>query len=324
MFNKIPKFSGLVPDPYDERDIPLSSVQESIIIPKEFKRDLSAIPIDSQGKQPACVGYASSKVKESQELYEHKEFIDISPRFIYALCKRYDGYSGQGTYLRQAMKILQKFGACKESSFPSDTSLSYEEFINWDLITPEIYQEAEKYKIKTYASVPADWEQIKQSIYQNKTVLGGQSGTKEGWSQLPIEPPKEGEKLFGHAIAYFGYDDNYIYFINSWDKGWGNNGIGCFGKNMLPFLFNTWTSVDLETPKDLIGWVATKYLRQSKGFKIGTKVIPIYNLNLRLNPTTGSQKLITIEKNKECEILNDEVVESNGYKWQKIRTTIEE
>lgn len=243
--NHIPKFSGLLPDLPDARDIPLSSIQERIDIPEEFKRDLSFIPIDAQGKHPACVGYAASKVKEGQELDEHQQFIDISPRFIYAMCKKIDGYSGGGTYTRVAMKILKNYGACLEKGFPSNTSLSKDEFKNWELIPEPAYIEAKKYKIKTYATVDKDWESLKQAIYQNKIVLGGQTGSRNGWSQLPLRPPQEGEKLFGHAIAYYGYDKNYIYFINSWSQNYGENGIGYFGRDMLPYLHSTWTAVDI-------------------------------------------------------------------------------
>ena len=161
------------------------------------------------------------------------------------MAKKIDGYDGEGSYLRVVMKVLKNYGVCLEETFPSDTSLSKEDFKNWQLIPEPAYVEASKYKIKTYASVRTDWEEIKQAIYQNKIVLGGMTGSRNGWSQLPIRPPKESEPLFGHAIAYYKFDKNRIYFINSWTKSWGENGIGYFEKDMLPFLHSTWTSVDI-------------------------------------------------------------------------------
>ena len=60
----IPKFSGLLPDLPDDRDIPLSSIQVPVEIPEEFERDISQIPIDSQGQHPACTGYAAQKLRK--------------------------------------------------------------------------------------------------------------------------------------------------------------------------------------------------------------------------------------------------------------------
>lgn len=238
---------GCLPDPVDERDVLLSSVQSPIDIPDEYKTAIKRYGIDSQNGQPSCVGNASSKVKEHQEYLDLKKVLDFSPRFIYALCKKIDDWSGKGTYLRIAMKVLQKWGVCLEDLFKSDYSLPYDKFKDWKEIPDEAIKQAERYKIKTYARVDNNWEALKQAIYQNGVVLSGATGSREGWSQLPIRPPKDDENTWGHAIALTGYDKDYIYFVNSWSSSWGSNGIGYFGKDYLPLLHSTWTSVDIDT-----------------------------------------------------------------------------
>jgi len=320
--SNIPKFSGLLPDTYDNRDVLLSSIQESVDIPESYKRDISAIPIDSQGNQPACCAYAGSKVKESQELIDQGRFIDISPRALYALCKKIDGLNEDGTFLRAVMKVLYKYGAILEKDFPSDTSLSKDEFKDWTKIPREAYDMAEQLKIGGYAKVRPDWEELKQAIFQNEIVLGGMIGTRKGWSHLPLLPPKEKDKMFGHAIAYFGFDKHYIYFINSWSERWGDKGIGYFGKDMLPYLFNSWTAVDIR--KKLVnpsfknsGWVAIKYL-EKVGFSEGSKVKTTARLKLRENPSLNSRTKEILKKGQIVTIKSDKVVKANQYDWQEV------
>jgi len=250
----IPDNPGCLEDYQDDRDIPLSAIQKKEEIPEEFKRDLSKIEINEQ-RHPSCIGHASAKVKESQELIELGDY-KFSPRFIYALCKKYDDYDGKGTYPRVAMKMLKKYGVCQDSLFPYDQD--YQTYINTSLISNEAYLDATKFRIKMYAKVAPDFGEIKQAIYKNKVVLGGGTGSNEGWSQLPIKPPKDGEKKWGHAIAFYGYDKDYIYFINSWGKNWGENGIGYFGRDYVPYLHSTWTSVDALDMLPIIGDKKTK------------------------------------------------------------------
>lgn len=249
---------GCLPDPVDGRDLPLSAVQKPLSIPEEFMTNVKKYGIDSQNGQPSCVGNASSKTKEHQEFLDIEKVLDLSPRFIYALCKKIDGYIGGGTYLRIAMKVLQKWGVSTEKTFKSDYSLSLDKFKDWNEIPDEAFNEAVGYKIQSYAKVAATWEAIKQAIYQNGVVLSGATGSRNGWSQLPIRPPEDGESTFGHAIALIGYDKDYIYFVNSWGSNWGEEGIGYFGKDYLPLLHSTWTSVDIPNMLQLLGDKQTK------------------------------------------------------------------
>lgn len=243
--DNIPRNPGLLPDPIDNRDIPLGAVQVPVAYPVSYKADISFLTVDSQNGQPSCVGNSASKIKEHQEKHDHS-LVDLSFRGLFALCKRYDGYKGRGTYLRIAMKVLQKHGCILEKDFKSDVTLSGEEFRDWTKIPHSAYDNALKYRIKTYASVPADWEKLKQAIHQNKIVLGGVRGDKEGWKNPPYVHPPTAEKKWGHAITLYGYDDKYIYFLNSWGKDWGDNGTGYFDKSYLPYLANSWTCVDME------------------------------------------------------------------------------
>lgn len=247
---------GFVPSPYDYRDVPLSAVQPTIVIPEAYKTDISKLPIWNQRKIGACVGHASAKGKQEQELEETSFVIPFSARFVYALCKSQDGLSGEGTFYRQAMKILQKYGCCTENLLPNDTTLTHADYIDLTKIPKEAYDEALKYCIKSYVQVlPLTFDTLKQAIYQNKIVLLGVLVGKEWWTDifgfttwakdkiLPLRPPEV--VVSGHAILAYGYDKNYIYFLNSWSDQWGDKGTGWFGKDYEPFLSEAWTAIDL-------------------------------------------------------------------------------
>jgi len=280
---KIHLTTGCLPDPEDKRDIPLSAVQKKIKIPDVYFTDIGLLDIDYQGRQPCCVGCAASKTAEWREYKDIGKVIDFSFRGLYALCKKEDGWEGDGTYLRTAMKVQQKYGVILEKDFPSNVNLNKEEFKDWRLITEDMLKRAYPHRIKTYARVDLDWEEIKQAIYQNGIVLGGVKLSREGWHNPPcgyVRPPKVGEKVMGHAIALFSYFKVYkddlelvkqrkitmkqafkkwennkkrveeieiIGHIGSWSKNWGDHGIGYFSKEYLPYMFNPWTAVDIPT-----------------------------------------------------------------------------
>jgi hypothetical protein len=81
-----------------------------------------------------------------------------------------------------------------------------------------------KQKIDTYAWTDSnDLESIKVGIYfgQGNIVQGGAIGSNNGWKGGEVKIPSHGDKVWGHAIAFFGYDKDYVYFINSWSWNWG-------------------------------------------------------------------------------------------------------
>jgi len=51
--------------------------------------------------------------------------------------------------------------------------------------------------------------------------MGGVRGSNEGWKTGYVRPYIRGEKVWGHGLAFFGYDDEMLYCINSWGENWG-------------------------------------------------------------------------------------------------------
>ena len=96
---------------------------------------------------------------------------------------------------------------------------------------------------------------IKKAIYENGLVLLGVHVGNEWWTApngnsswqeadiLPLRPPKV--RISGHAILAYGYDENYIYFRNSFGSTWGREGDGYFGANYASQVYEGWIFKDL-------------------------------------------------------------------------------
>jgi C1A family cysteine protease len=250
---------GHIPSPKDARDFTLLRVNDLTgavaPIPDSYSTDLSNVPVLMQGQRPACIAHATAAGMMFQDNGAYS--YDYSPRFLYALCKRDDGIPrADGTYYRQAFKEAQQYGVCDTLQFPNDISLDTPTYSNATLIPPTAYDAAKQRTVKSYVAITdLSFDGIKQAIYQNKVVLLGVKVGAEWWTDangnvswnaadiLPLRPPQS--IVSGHAILAYGYDQNRIYFRNSWSTEWGANGNGYFGPDYVPFLQEAWTFMDL-------------------------------------------------------------------------------
>jgi len=208
---KIENGKGWTKDPTDYRDVLLESViKDRVDIPKTYNLPFK-LPIKNQGREPACVGYACSTIKDFLELKEQNE-IEFDGLWIYKKAKEIDNMPNfKGTYFRAGLKVLQKFGAKPLNGKEED---------------------AEKYKIGGYTKVESNFESIKEAIYRFGPVLVGFKGSNQGWRNARIRPPKFGEKTWGHGVALaLGYTKNLIIIHNSWGENRGDKGYFYFDKN---------------------------------------------------------------------------------------------
>ena len=253
----------------DYRDIPAEAVLGSAAaasLPSKFRANTAALPIWNQKKIGACVGHAGGKKKQEQEYIETASIIPINPRFVYALSKADDGLPAEGTYYRNGVKILQKFGAPPEiPEYTNDTDLSHAEYIDLSKIPTQAYELAKKYKIASYAQVGSfmkiSAEQLMQGIYEGNGLLLGVQLGKEWWTDrnglgsydpaviLPLRPPASvvsGHAIFPDEYEVVGDSRLKIYFINSWSNAWAQAGRGWFWyDDYKNFLVEAWGAIDL-------------------------------------------------------------------------------
>ncbi len=211
------KGTGLVSDPVDLRDVPLSSVlgEKKVELPEEYRLPY-ILTITDQGRNPSCVGHSLCAIKEFLEKKEGNN-ITFDPEWLYAECKKIDGIPDtKGTFFRSGLDVLLKTGAKP---------------------TKQGQGEVSNYRIGGYAKLDdISPEGLKRAIYEIGPVLVGFHGSNEGWKTPYIRPPKAGEKVWGHAIAVTtGWNKDYFIAQNSWGENWGDNGYFYFDKNYMPF-----------------------------------------------------------------------------------------
>lgn len=220
LFKRRPKVKYLddwhnsaLPSPEDNNDIKLGAIQELVPTPESYRIPY-ILRIHDQDQKPICGGETGSLMKEEKERRE-RNFIDFDGEWLYNKAKEIDGFPGiQGTHFRAILKVLKNTG-CK----PLEGS--------------EV--EAGQFKIGGYGSVNPIFDELKSAIYQYGIVAARFIGSNQGWQTNPIRPPKSGELIWGHFVGLTHFNNDYIYFQNSW----GGQGIGYFGKDYLPT--ETWT-----------------------------------------------------------------------------------
>ena len=208
------------------------------------------------------------KKKQESDFKQTSIVVPFSPRFTYALSKKYDGVQpnadgsiNQGTYYYMPFKILQQYGVCTEAKFVTDVSLPYSQFIDTNQISTDAYQEALQYKIKGYAEVGRDIDSLQQAIIQSDGVVLGLQVGKEWYTDVngtpswnakdlfPLRPPQK--ILSGHAVYCYGWDTDAngnirFWILNSWSDKWGINGTGYFVyKDYQPFIQEAMTMADV-------------------------------------------------------------------------------
>ena len=249
-------YTGYLEDKPDSRDFALSSYLPPPDPLGQQLPDTYEIPylspVRDQGSKGACVGFGSVVgMKNSQEgwgsgvIVNGEEIMvnpDLSPLFLYQLCKKIDGIPNQdGTYLRIAMKILQSTGVCHEKCCKYATRGSVTPCPDWK-------EQADQYKISTYAKVPADFDAVKEAIFNFGGVVAGLY-TNLSWSRTQsgiINYLGKNKRRGGHCIFFTGWNCTYLKFKNSWGAGWGDGGYGYLTREYVESeMISGFTAVDI-------------------------------------------------------------------------------
>lgn len=244
--------SGGIPSPKDERDFDLHLVAANTLPPTLSDSsfiDVSRLPVWHQRKIGSCVGHAWGKSQQKCELVETGEVVNLSPRFLYALAKCKDGYSGEGTWPRLVGQILKDYGCATETTIPNDSTLSHEDYVysrKQENIPQKAFLEAPKYGIAGYAFSTISEQGIKEAIeyarIKNQGVVmlmrvGDTMWTTPSgeitWDKNKILPLRRPSQITsGHEVFPMGYEyingRLAIHFLNSWSIDWADNGKGWF------------------------------------------------------------------------------------------------
>lgn len=311
----------IAPDPKDPRDYQLADIQETKVeLPEEFDLRKEMTPVGIQ-KYGSCTSWGTCAVKEFLDSKQYHKNINLSEKFVYHNTKKISGlWNIQGDYIVNALKSICKYGAPLQKDYPDTRDLNWNRYVHKEP-SPKVYKEAEKYKGKTYWSVGKTLDEFRSAIYQNHSpVVAGMEWylsynrtDKDGKLRLPV-----GKPVGGHALAFVGWTKNKLWVKNSWGTRWGKNGYF-----YIPFdefdkhtIWNARVLLD-EDSKPMTGWLAVKFLEADK-YAIGTEAKATTALRLREGAGTDKPIIKLLEPGEKCKIVDDEIVEANGYKWQKV------
>lgn len=291
---KIPYKSmfGYIPSMPDDRDYTYATFKNKEILPSSFENEISSIK--DQGSTGLCVGFSSASAQESNAKMRYGEKIDISPSFIYAESKVLDGDNVIGTSIKNALKVLKNIGSCEYDLMPfvDDENTRTNKFPKR---TSAMYTNAGKYKIDAYAKVHTV-DDIKSAIYNEGEVKTGfqifETFMKAEDGFIGII---DGRYYGAHDVVLFGWDDNlervingvnykgFFKIKNSWNKQWGNNGIGYLAYGLL----------DHGTPD---GWWKLVLENWTTVIDKGKMLAPNYHKDLWKDntPSTSSDIMMTL------------------------------
>lgn len=251
-------------NPLDLRVISSNQLLASSSLPRVNIPDVSAIPIYYQGHIGSCTSMAVTWMTTYVNFLNDDKIKLLSARFVYALAKRDDGIlpkTEQGSNVTVSIDKIIQYGICEDSFFPNDVNLSYEQYTDTTKISPEAYKDAYERKARNRVLITdLTFEGLKAAINNYHSVAVLVHIGKEWWTDvngniswsekdlLPVRPPVN--YTGGHEICIFGYNDDYIFFANSFSDQWGRRGIGYFGRDYMPHVFEAYALVDL--PDSLI------------------------------------------------------------------------
>lgn len=213
---------GALISPYDIRDYKINKVAKSVSFPEEY--ELPYTPeVKDQKSVNSCVAHVCASIAEYYENQQCEVIEELSPGYIYGV--RYD-YKGEGMYLRDALKTLCDKGICKHSDFPYNKEVpEIIDLVNEANLTED---KLSHYRITKYFRCKTA-DDIKNAIMTFGPVMVSVPWYSDNKVQNDILI--QGRVQSGnHALYLYGWNTDGFLSMNSWGKGWAED-----GKCILPF-----------------------------------------------------------------------------------------
>ena len=217
----------------DENDWQAENFLENEEFPETLDYRGVLPPIRDQGEQGSCAAQTAACMKEFQEYFDNDITEHFSPQFVYD--NRFNQESN-GMTCRDVMKILNKKGCPLEKSYP------YNYISDPKDIDEEVFEEASKFKIKSYARVNTV-DDCKKALAKNGPCLIAFPVYNYGmyiWRSRTVRQAMRG----GHAMAIVGYTKDSFIIRNSWGSDWGDKGYTYYGFDEWGMHFDCWTTID--------------------------------------------------------------------------------
>ena len=229
MENQFETTFGALPPKTDVRDYKVAgAANEKIELPKEYSVDYLP-PIKNQGGVSSCVAHATASILEYHDKGQH----NLSTNFIYGGQNSICGRDGQGMYLRDACKIVRKYGDALEEDCRGNTEVqACYDLADAALADEEIISRASRFKINSYADANSI-DDIKYAIFNYGPVLISVKWYKDyKVDKNGVMYTSETGDYGYHALMAYGWNETGFMIQNTWGKLWGNK-----GRAILPYQY---------------------------------------------------------------------------------------
>lgn len=214
---------GAIPSPKDIRDYKLNAAAIQTIkkFPSTFR--LTHTEIKNQGDQLTCVAHTLASLIEYYNLRDTKNDYKFSTDFIYG-CRTDQDYLGEGMYLRDGLKIIQKYGDVLYTQLPGNTNVPtarQKVFANFD----DLVIQASPNRISTYYKIQT-LNELKYALMNDGPVPALMKLFKDAEVKSDGMYNYISKEIRGyHAVLIIGWDENNLIIQNSWGQAWGDHGI---------------------------------------------------------------------------------------------------
>lgn len=292
---------GAIPSPADYRDKYAAAVAipvtPSFILPKTLPKTFLGGVMD-QNKIPDCVLFSTVKLMKLHFFLTTGKWVDLSPRFLAILIKRYDGQNRVtgGTFPRLAMKLATQYGCCTTKLLPNDSTLPVLEYRNDSLLTQAMFDEALQYKLPGFVGVEVNFQKTREGLYLYKALstlfqvgeeLWTASNGQGSWMKTDIDPLRTPARIeSGHQMVQNGYVDNVFNNVeNQWSEDWADHGGNQFDyQKWMPFIMEQWAVAEI--PQNIQEFL--KNLPSPANFHY------VWNTNLALGDNSADVKFAQI------------------------------
>jgi C1A family cysteine protease len=222
-------FHGWLRDLPDQRDFAYAAPRAVLgKLPDQADLRAKCPPIYDQGHLGSCTANAIAGALEFLQMKQRQKYFMPSRLYIYYNERAVEGSiaSDSGAQLRDGMKVVNRWGACREEAWPYDIARF--------ALRPgtDCYTEGVKHQTLEYARVPQDLRQMKAClasgfpfVFGFMVYAGMMSPAVRRSGEVPM-PRLDEQPWGGHAVMAVGYDEGRQRFLlrNSWGEKWGKLG----------------------------------------------------------------------------------------------------
>ena len=212
---------GCNPPVVDVRDYKLAKASKDDSLPIAYSP--MVLPnVKNQGSVSSCVAHATSSILEYHDLGIGRN--TLSTNFIYGIQKKECGHEGSGMYLRDACKIVTKYGDMLESECKGNDEIPK----CWDIAEQSLEDYGTEnslyFRAESYFNCK-DNDDIKRAIYNYGPVLASVKwyDTFKVNEDGILEGKQSGDYGY-HAIMIYGWNEEGFACQNSWGNRWGEKG----------------------------------------------------------------------------------------------------